>query len=87
MSCLSGFELTDISKEKVPSVKKRAGDLRHTPKTIGRGHFGGQLVFVSGGKLFITSGDRQRFDPAQDLGCREGSGLASGGRLKPVMGQ
>ena len=45
---------------------------RQTPKTIGRGHFGGQLVFASDGKLFITSGDRQRFDPAQDLGSTLG---------------
>lgn len=39
---------------------------RQTPKTIGRGHFGGRLVFGADGKLFITSGDRMRFDPAQD---------------------
>jgi glucose/arabinose dehydrogenase len=45
---------------------------RQTPKTIGRGHFGGQLIFAPGGKLFITSGDRQRFDPAQDLGTTLG---------------
>ena len=39
---------------------------RQEPKTIGRGHFGHRLVFGSDGSLFITSGDRMRFDPAQD---------------------
>lgn len=45
---------------------------RQTPKTIGRGHFGGRLAFAPDGKLFITSGDRQRFDPAQDPGSTLG---------------
>jgi glucose/arabinose dehydrogenase len=40
---------------------------RQEPKTIARGHFGHRLVFGRDGTLFITSGDRMRFDPAQDL--------------------
>ena len=40
---------------------------RQEPKTVGRGHFGHRLVFGRDGTLFITSGDRMRFDPAQDL--------------------
>lgn len=40
---------------------------RQFPKTIGRGHFGNRLLFSADNKLFISSGDRMRFDPAQDL--------------------
>src|SRR5690606_29911677 len=36
---------------------------RQAPKTIGRGHFGHRLVFDRDGTLFITSGERMRFDP------------------------
>ena len=45
---------------------------RQEPKTIGRGHFGGRLMFAPDGTLFISSGDRQRFEPAQDLGSNVG---------------
>jgi aldose sugar dehydrogenase len=40
---------------------------RQAPKQIGRGHFGHRIAFGKDGTLFITSGDRMRFDPAQDL--------------------
>jgi glucose/arabinose dehydrogenase len=40
---------------------------RQNPKQIGRGHFGHRIAFSKDGTLFITSGDRMRFDPAQDL--------------------
>ena len=39
---------------------------RQVPQTVGRGHFGGRLIFAPDGKLFILSGERQRFEPAQD---------------------
>ena len=38
---------------------------RQEPKTVGRGHFGHRMVFGRDGSLFVTSGDRMRFDPAQ----------------------
>jgi aldose sugar dehydrogenase len=40
---------------------------RQEPKTVGRGHFGHRLVFGREGTLFITSGERMRFDPALSL--------------------
>jgi glucose/arabinose dehydrogenase len=40
---------------------------RQVPKTVGRGHFGHRLIFACDGTLFITSGDRMRFEPAQSL--------------------
>jgi aldose sugar dehydrogenase len=45
---------------------------RQEPKTIGRGHFGHRLVFGSDGTLFITSGERMRFDPAQSTSSNLG---------------
>jgi glucose/arabinose dehydrogenase len=40
---------------------------RQQPKVTGRGHFGHRMVFSPDGHLFITSGERQKFDPAQDM--------------------
>jgi glucose/arabinose dehydrogenase len=40
---------------------------RQAPKVGGRGHFGHRLAVSPDGRhLFITNGDRQKFDPAQD---------------------
>ena len=40
---------------------------RQVPKKSGQGHYGHRLAFAPDGKLFITSGERQEFDPAQDM--------------------
>jgi aldose sugar dehydrogenase len=48
---------------------------RQEPKTLGRGHFGNRLIFAPDGKLFITSGERMRFDPAQSLASSLGKVL------------
>jgi glucose/arabinose dehydrogenase len=40
---------------------------RQVPKVSGQGHFGQRLAFGPDGKLWITSGERQKFTPAQDM--------------------
>ena len=40
---------------------------RQTPKVTGGGHYGHRIVFAPDGQLFISSGERQHFDPAQDM--------------------
>jgi glucose/arabinose dehydrogenase len=39
---------------------------RQTPKVDGAGHFGHRIAFGDG-HLWISSGERQKFDPAQDM--------------------
>ena len=40
---------------------------RQVPKVAGRGHFGHRIAFGPDGHLWISSGERQKFDPAQDM--------------------
>jgi len=48
---------------------------RQSPKVSGRGHYGHRLALDGEGHLFVTSGERQKFDPAQDLGQNLGKVL------------
>ena len=53
---------------------------RQAPKVTGRGHYGHRIAFSPDGEyLFLTSGERQKFDPAQDLSANLGGIL----RLNP----
>ena len=40
---------------------------RQYPKVVGRGHYGHRILFDDDGYLWISSGDRQKFTPAQDM--------------------
>lgn len=45
---------------------------RQEPKLGGRGHYGHRIAFAPDGHLFISSGERQHFDPAQAMGSNLG---------------
>ncbi len=40
---------------------------RQYPKLVGYGHYGHRIAFDDDGYLWITSGDRQKFTPSQDM--------------------
>jgi glucose/arabinose dehydrogenase len=42
------------------------------PKVRGNGHYGHRLAFAPDGHLFITSGERQKFTPAQNMAMNLG---------------
>ena len=45
---------------------------RQVPKVGGRGHYGHRIVFDAQGKLWLSSSERQKFDPAQDMASNMG---------------
>jgi glucose/arabinose dehydrogenase len=40
---------------------------RQVPKVSGKGHYGHRIAFSADGYLYISSGERQKFDPSQDM--------------------
>jgi glucose/arabinose dehydrogenase len=40
---------------------------RQAPKVDGRGHYSHRVAFAPDGLMFVSSGERQHFDPAQDM--------------------
>jgi glucose/arabinose dehydrogenase len=55
---------------------------RQEPKVTGDGHFGHRIAFGPDGMMYISSGDRQKFTPAQDLNQNLGKII----RLTPTGG-
>ena len=57
-----------INPDTGPALQNLKIIWRQSPKVSGRGHFGHRLAIAPDGQhLFITSGERQKFDPAQDM--------------------
>ncbi len=55
---------------------------RQEPKVSGKGHYGHRIAFGPDGMMYISSGERQKFDPAQDLDMNLGKIV----RLTPTGG-
>lgn len=74
---------TAVARGRLAEAADALNDLqvifRQTPKVGGAAHFGCRLAFSPDGKLFVTSGERFKFDPAQDLE----SGLGKIFRINP----
>lgn len=50
-----------------PALTNQTVIWRQYPKLVGRGHYGHRLLFDNDGYLWISSGDRQKFTPSQDM--------------------
>lgn len=57
----------DLSAPNQPKLTHLQKIWQQTPKVSGQGHYGHRLAFDREGKLWISSGERQKFDPAQDM--------------------
>ncbi|MEN8426069.1 PQQ-dependent sugar dehydrogenase [Acinetobacter schindleri] len=60
-------------KQSTPQLTQIEKIWTQVPKfSSGQGHYGHRIVFGSDGKLWINSGERQQFDPAQDMKSNAG---------------
>ena len=62
----------DVSNPKQPQLTDIKPIWKQVPKVSGQGHYAHRLVFDQAGKLWISSGERQKFDPAQDINSNLG---------------
>ncbi len=54
-------------QEKNSQIRNIKRIWEQVPKVSGQGHYAHRMLFGRDGKLWISSGERQKFDPAQDM--------------------
>lgn len=59
---------------------------RQAPKVVGDGHFAHRIAFAPDGTLFLSSGDRQKMQPAQDMAQDLGKVLHLTAEGQPAAG-
>ncbi|MBJ8471498.1 PQQ-dependent sugar dehydrogenase [Acinetobacter pittii] len=57
----------DLSNPHQPKLIDVKQIWQQVPKVSGQGHYGHRMLFDADGKLWVSSGERQKFDPAQNM--------------------
>ncbi|MBM7139356.1 MULTISPECIES: PQQ-dependent sugar dehydrogenase [Acinetobacter] len=57
----------DLSNPNQPKLTEMKQIWQQVPKVSGQGHYGHRILFGADGKLWVSSGERQKFDPAQNM--------------------
>ncbi len=77
-----GYGTLDLSNAAAPALRDFKVIWRQQPKVSGDGHFSHRMAFGPDGLLYLSSGERQKMVPAQDLSGNLGKIL----RLTPEGG-
>ena len=77
-----GYGTLDLANPSSPALRDFKVIWRQQPKVTGDGHFSHRIAFGPDGLLYLTSGDRQKMEPAQDFSGNLGKVL----RLTPEGG-
>ena len=70
-----GYGTLDLTNADAPALRDFKVIWRQQPKVSGNGHFSHRIAFGRDGFLYLTSGDRQKMAPAQEMGGNLGKVL------------
>jgi len=81
-----GYGRLDLADANKPGLRDFKIIWRQQPKLDGDGHFSHRVTFGPDGFLYLTSGERQHFDPAQDMSGNLGKVLRLTAEGAPAPG-
>ena len=81
-----GYGTLDLADAAKPALRDFKIIWRQQPKMDGDGHFSHRIAFGPDGFLYLTSGERQHFDPAQDMSGNLGKVLRLTAEGAPAPG-